>query len=708
MIYIDFETYNDVPIKHGTYRYTSSCEPMVCTYAWDGGEATCWDITAQPKMPADLRYLLLDTDEPITAHSAMFDRNALRYGLKIEIPIPRWRCTMVKALAHGLPGGLEILCDILKVDADLAKHKDGRRLIHLFCKPRPKNSIIKRATRLTHPVEWAQFLAYATADITAMREVDRKLPSWNYSGHELALWHLDQTINDRGMCVDVEFAEAAIKAVAREQKKLAGRTQELTADAIASTTQRDQLLAHLLLEYGVELPDLQMATVERRLSDPDLPVELRELLSIRLQASSTSTSKYASLVRGVQADGRLRGTLQFDGAARTRRPAGRTFQPTNLPRPDLPHEEIDTGIEAIKLGVADVVVGDVMRLTRNAVRGCITAPPGRKLVIADLANIEGRDAAWLAGEAWKLQAFRDFDAGIGPDLYKMSYGRAFSVSPDFDAKSIEGYLKRQIGKVLELMMQYGGGVGAFITGAATYGIDLEQMAAAAGPAIPADVWEESERMLAWTIKNKRSTFGLSAYVFKVCDSLKRLWRRQHPAIVSVWAALEDAARKAINCPGNTFDVSEFVADANGNPRPLAVAPGTFKVRRDGAWLRIALPSGACLCYPSPQVSDKGDISYMGMNQYTKKWSRIKTYGGKIFENACQGFAGDLLRSDWHDVEDAGYQIVLTVYDENVTETPDSSEFNVDALVALMVREKSYAKGLPLAASGFETHRYRKE
>ncbi len=691
MIWLDTETYNDAPIKHGTYKYTSTCEPMIVTWAYNDGPVRCWDATAGEPMPADLDYLLDDPSEPISAHAAMFDRNVLRYGLKRDIPITRWRCTMVKAMAHGMPGGLDLLCDILKIPTDLAKHKAGRTLLMLFCKPRPKNSALRRATAKSHPAEWQEFLSYAGADITAMREVDRKLPTWNWRPEDIAMWHLDQVINDRGLCVDVPFAEAAIAAVAREQKRLAKRTQDNTNEAVQSATQRDQMLIHIVKEYGIELPDLQMDTLERRIADLSLPVELRELLAIRLQASSTSTSKYNSLLRGVQPDGRLRGTLQFNGAARTRRPAGRMFQPTNLPRPDLKNDEIDFAIDTILAGAEDLIFPDVMRVARNAVRGAIIAPPGKKLTVADLANIEGREGAWFGGEAWKLQAFMDNDAGIGPDLYVVAYSKAFGVEPEVVIRDKEQGtgLMRQIGKVMELMLQYEGGVGAWVTGAITYGIDLDKLAEVAFPSIPADVLAEAKGMYDWTIKQKRPTFGLSEQVFIVLDSLKRMWRRQQPGIVTLWADLKETAAKAICQPGNTFTC------------------GLLKIRRDAAWLRIQLPSGNALCYPSPRIDDGGGISYMGINNYTKKWQRIGTYGGKFLENICQGFAGDLLRHNWPAIEAAGYEIVLTVYDEDVTETPDTPEFNATALAKLVATVPPYATGLPLSAAGFEAYRYRK-
>lgn len=741
-IWIDTETYSETPIKWGTYRYTSTCEPMVVTYAPNDGGIEVWDRTADLKMPGYLDYLLNDTDEPIVAHNAMFDRNVLKYGLGLDIPITRWRCNMVRALSHALPGGLDILCEILDVELDLRKQKSGKKLIHLFCKPNlfkhelsradfPDVKAFKaavaeaeilwtgRATRHTHPKAWAEFLSYAGNDISAMRALDKKLPRWNYNptpgatgagAGGLAHWHLDQTINDRGFLVDTDLAASAMRAVEREKKVLGERTNTLTNEEVESTTKRDQLLAHILREYGIDLPDMQMSTIERRVQDINLPPELRELLAIRLQASSTSTSKYKALLNAVMPDGRLRGTLQFAGAGRTRRHAGRTFQPQNLPSKGLPpHAEIELGIEAMKADCEDLVVKDVMAVASGALRGCIIAPPGKRLFIGDLANIEGRDAAWLAMEDWKLDAFRDFDTILGfdddgdpirkgPDLYKVAYARAFRVPLETVTKA-----QRQIGKVMELMLQYGGGVGAFVTGAATYGIDLEELAKEVYDTLPGDDVHEAKRFLEWTRRENRPTFGLSDEAFITCDVLKRLWRRAHPAISSLWKELEDAAKDAIEAPGNTFECRRF------------------KVRRDGAWLRIQLPSGYSLCYPSPKI-EGGSITYLGNNQYTRKWCRLKTYGGKLFENACQALAGDVLKANMPRIEGdgnavvhfdppidcGGYKIILSVHDEIVAEAPDTPEYTVERLASLMATVPAWAEGLPLAAAGFSTQRYRKE
>ena len=686
-LYLDLETYSEVPINNGTHAYAEGAEILLFAYAIDDGPVRVWDATSGTPMPVGLlSHLGYESDTTLVAHNSHFDRTVLAHAYpEVCLRRERWRDTMVKALAHSLPGSLADLCDILNIPTDKAKDKAGRQLIQLFCKPRPKNSKIRRATRTTHLVEWARFVEYAALDIEAMRAVDKKLPVWNYQGAELDLWHLDQKINDRGVLVDVELATAAIRAVERAQRGLAKRTRELTDGAVQAATQRDALLRHLVEAYGVELPDMQQSTIERRINDQDLPAELRELLAIRLQASTTSTSKYKTLVKAVSEDGRLRGTLQFDGASRTGRWAGRLFQPQNLPRPVLKQDAIDQGIEALHADCEDLVFGNVMELTSSAVRGCIVAPKGRKLVVADLSNIEGRVLAWLAGEQWKLQAFRDFDAGTGHDLYKLAYAKSFGIAPEAVTKD-----NRQIGKVQELALGYEGGVGAFLTFAAAYSIDLEAMGEQAIATIPQPILNEANSALAWTKLNKRSTFGLTDRAWLVCDSFKRAWRYGHPAVTSFWKDLQEAAVLAVARPGVLFTCR------------------MLKLRRDGAWLRIGLPSGRSLCYPSPQLDDTGKLSYMGVNQYSRKWSRLKTYGGKLAENVTQAVARDVLASSMPAIEAAGYQIVLTVHDEDITETPDRDEFNAEHLAALMATNPKWSEGLPLAAAGFETYRYRKE
>ena len=695
ILWIDTETYSETPITHGTYRYVADTELMVATWAIDDGVVQCWDFTAHDGWWPSALIEALRTADEIVAHNAMFDRLVINKHSGQAIPLEKWRCSMVKAMAHSLPGGLDALCGILKVSQADAKH-DGRRLVMLFCKPRPKNSKIRRATRATNPEEWDQFLAYATADITAMRQVYKRLPAWNYSGAELDLWHLDQRINDRGFKVDTELVDAALGAVDVAKGQLTRHTQDITDGELTSVTKRDPLFEYILAGYHIVLPDLQMATIERRLNDPDVPDGLKELLRVRLQVTTTSVTKYKALARGA-VNGRLSGTLQFDGAGRTGRWSGRTFQPQNLTsRGLLPAGEINTGIDALKAGVAHLCFDNVMHLASSALRGCIIAPAGKKLVIADLSNIEGRILAWLAGEEWKLQAFRDYDTILdgfdakgepnrkGHDLYKLAYAKSFKTTPEAVTKA-----QRQVGKVMELAMGYEGGVGAFMTFSMAYSIDLEDMAAQGVGGLPNDVYTDASSFYDWSIKSKRSTFGLSREAFIVCDAFKRLWRSAHPMVSTLWKELQAAAIEAVEHPGVTIHCR------------------MFKVRRDGAWLRIGLPSGRALCYPQPEVND-GKLTYMGINQYTRQWGRISTYGGKLVENCTQAVARDVMAANMQRIEDTGFAIVLTVHDEIICEAPDYECFNAGLLSDLMTTPNAWHAGLPLAAAGFEDYRYRKD
>jgi DNA polymerase len=707
ILWLDLETFSEVPLRDGTWRYAERAEIMLWAYALGDGPVKVWDVmgntvgwheqlldefVTEPThtMPDDLFGALADHDVICTAHNSGFDRTVLLHaGSVVEREaarnLKRWRCTMARGLAHSLPGALEKQGEVLETADELRKLKTGKDLVRLFCMPRPANQKLRRATRETHPEDWAEFVRYAGGDIHAMRANVKRMPVWNYQGRELDLWHLDQRINARGLCIDLPLVDAAIRAADRAKAVLAAQTQDLTEGALTATTQRDALLQHLLAEYGVDLPDMQASTLERRIEDPALPWAVKELLQNRLQASSTSVAKYNTLRKGTSSDGRLRGTLQFCGAARTGRWAGRLFQPQNLAsRGLLPQEDIDFGIEAMKGDCEHLIYDNVMHLCVSAMRGTIIAPPGKKLVCADLSNIEGRDQAWLAGERWKLQAFREYDAGTGPDLYKLAYSKSFNVKVDAVGKD-----QRQIGKVQELALGYEGGVGAFVTFALGYGFDIEELGATAYPTLPRDLREEAEGFLQWAKDQKRPTFGLSDQAFVTCDALKRGWRRGHAAISSYWGELADTVRHAINSPGNTL------------------VCGKLKVRRDGAWLRIQLPSGRHLCYPNPQVDDGGQISYMGVNQYSRKWSRLKTYGGRLFENVCQAVARDVLAWNMPAIDAAGYEIVATVHDEVVCETPDSDEFTAEHLSSLLAATPPWAADMPLAAEGFESKRYRK-
>lgn len=695
-LWFDLETYSEVPIKHGSHAYAEKAEILLFAYAVDDGPVHVVDETNKhtPGYKEHIDTLYRCADDPSVewwGHNASnFDWTVIRHAaprLDGLVPLHRRFDTMIQAYEHSLPGGLESLCEVLNLAEDKRKMKEGKALVRLFCIPPPKNVNRPRATRHTHPKEWQQFIEYAGMDIVSMRAAHAKMPKWNYPANakELELHRMDMRMNLRGMAVDTDLAQAAIAMAEQEKKQLAERTRELTDDEVASATKRDQMLAHLLKQYGVELPDLKGSTLERRMSDPDLPDAMRELLGVRLQASATSATKYTALMNAVSSDGRLRGTLQFCGAARTGRWAGRLFQPQNLSRvPKYVAKQWEEYVQTIKDGTTDMVADNVMEVVGSCVRGAIIAPPGKKLVVADLSNIEGRMLAWLAGEEWKLRAFREFDAGTGPDLYKLAYARSFGIPVD----QVDDGDQRQVGKVLELALGYEGGVGAFITFAAAYGIDLDDMAEKALPGLPDWAVREAGDFYDWTVKQKRSTFGLQRRTFVACDALKRAWRAAHPETVAFWKELGQAVIVCTNMPGHVETVRRL------------------KIVRSGAWLRIRLPSGRFLCYPAPRVED-GKLSYMGLNQYTRKWERIHTYSGKLAENVTQAAARDQIAWGMLAAEEAGYTPITSIHDEAPTEVDDVPEFTDEGLSALLSSEFEWNKGLPLAAAGFTSYRYKK-
>lgn len=681
-IWCDLETFSPVPINQGTHRYAEKARVLLWGYKFENEPAKVWDVAQGEPMPKDLKAAL-DNPEFITVwhNGAMFDTVVLKHAMGIDLPLSRIDDTMVKAYSHSLPGSLSALCDVLRVPNDKAKDKDGRRLIRLFCVPDRLGNV---QTHETRPEDWARFVEYCRLDVEALAEIDQRLPEWNWQARDHALFEIDQKINRRGICIDTDLAQACVDLAEKTAAMNEERAKELTNGELSSARQRDAVLKHILKEYGVTLPDLTKSTVERRLDDPDLPQAVKDLLAVRLASTRTSIAKYKALLGSVSSDGRLRGTLQFRGASRTGRYSGRLFQPQNLARPTLSQTEIDVGIDAIKGGWTDLLYEDPGELMSSCLRGVIVASPGKQLVVADLSNIEGRVLAWLAKEEWKLQAFREFDAGRGPDLYKATYGRTFGINPNDVTKK-----QRQIGKVLELAMGYQGGVGAFLTFASVYRVDLDELAKHTFEAIDPQYLYEARDAYPW-FKENGLTHGLAENTFIACEAIKRAWRAAHPAITKYWADTETAIREALT-NGSTNIAGRIVYD------------------KKGAWLRARLPSGRYLCYPAarlPKDDERCAFSYKGMNQYTRKWDLIKTYGGKCCENACQAVACDILVEAMSVIEAAGFEIVISVHDEFITEAPMNK--SAKELESIMATAPAWAKDLPLAAAGFESQRYRKE
>lgn len=820
ILWLDLETYSSTPITNGVHKYSEDASIILFAYAIDNEPAKVWDVTTGEPIPEELHNALHDDSVIIYAHNSHFDRTITKKFYPCVSDPKRWRDTMILAYSYSLPGSLQDLCGLLQLPTDKAKDEDGRRLVLLFTKPRPEKSTIRRATRETHPEDWARFVNYARLDVEAMREVYNRLPKWNDTPEMWAEWHLDQEINDRGMNIDTELVKAAVEAVKDAKDDADENIRALTNGDVQTVGQCDALLKHIANVHKISLPDTQKATLERRLNDPDVPQAVKDLIDLRLNAGMASVKKFEALDRSTNTDGRLRGCLQFYGAGRTGRWSGKIFQPQNITRGSLKPAEVEEAIQALKNGSAPFVYDNINKVISSCIRGAICAPKGKKLVVADLSNIEGRVLAWLAGENWKLQAFRDFDAGHGTDLYKATYGRTFGIDPKDVTKQ-----QRQIGKVLELAMGYSGGVNAFLNFANVMRVDLKALAQHTFKAIDSELLAQSQDAYTW-FKAKGMTDGIDQDVFIACEAIKRAWRGAHPATVKLWADLDNA----------------FLSVLRGERDCVKVAHST--VFRKASYLCIRLPSGRSMCYPVARLAkpnEKASFCYWGQFQASKNWGYIRTYSGKCCiakgtkvitkkglisienikpqmevwdgekwvicdgaiykgnkevikvygvymtpdhkvltekgwksasqsirynrlkselpngismedlqmpegspirssgslaevydlincgpdhrfvvvgesgpvivhncENLTQAVARDVLASTMQNIEDAGYKIVLSVHDELITETPDTDDYNNIELSKFMATAPKWAEGLPLAAAGFDSYRYKKD
>lgn len=464
-LFLDTETFSPVDLKKsGSYAYAEhpETEILICSYAIDDGQAQVWDCTDGSRMPEDLKAALRQVRRHkaklVMQNGLMFDRLVMRNCWDMDIDPRDILDTMVMAFRHSLPGSLAMQCEVLQIDDSLAKDKRGKALIQRFCKPTPKNYKVRRYSRETHPAEWAEFIEYARSDITAMREVFHAMPDWGNIEFENTVLAIDQRINDRGFFVDTALANAAIDAVKQHKIELQAEANEkwgagLTGAAFLPTL-RDLAPAH-------EILNAQKSTLNDLLADDDLPDDARTIIEMRLGASSTASTKYNPLLLGLSGDGRRRGCLQYGGAKRTLRWAGKGFQPQNLARgffsddpknkkkkirPEWASDKdwwrilhpLSVGIEMLLKGKAHWCY-DVAKLTASTVRSCIIPEPGKKLVQADYSNVEGRGLAWSAGEDTALDTFR-----AGLDIYCVTAGKMFGMDPDYIKESRSDL--RQIGK----------------------------------------------------------------------------------------------------------------------------------------------------------------------------------------------------------------------------------------------------------------------
>lgn len=729
-LYLDLETFSEADLKKvGSYAYAEhpSTEILLALYAFDDGPVQCWDCTNGSRMPKDLRkglrQVMRHKAKIVGQNFLMFDRLVIKNVWDMDLDPRDIIDTMVCAFRHALPGSLAGLCEVLQIDEELAKDKSGKALINRFSKPTPKNYKIRRYDASTHPEEWKAFIKYGISDITSMREVFHALPEWGNIEFENTVLAVDQRINDRGFFVDTALANAAIEAVKRHKVELQAEANEkygagLTGAAFLPTL-RDLAPAH-------EILNAQKSTLNDLLADDELPDEARAIIEMRLGASSTASTKYNPLLLGLSADGRRRGCLQYGGASRTLRFAGKGFQPQNLSRGYFDGEELDRGIDMLLKGRAHWLY-DVSKLTASTVRSCIIPEPGKKLVVADYSNVEGRGLAWLAGEEAALETFRS-----GLDIYCVTAGKMFGMDPDYIKKNRKDL--RQIGKTCELALGYSGGVGAFVNMAKVTGLDLHGMADLMKGSFPDHIWAGAKKGYEYARiqeKNKRGfngqkadrpSYDLPKNVWLTCDAIKRMWRESHPATIRFWRELEDGAMDAIKNPGVSYWAGDEVRE-NGDKAIKITRTGNE--RKPGWWLKLEMPSGRILSYPGigisveksvqedeydeydEKVTFKERIRYMGVNQTTRQWGKQYTYSGKLCENLCQAFCRDLLAHALVTVESAGWPIILHIHDECVCEVPNTEEYTAKMLEDMMCILPVWAAGFPLAAEGAELKRYAK-
>lgn len=643
---IDLETLGHVDIQSaGGYRYAETCELLLFGYAYDDEPVRVIDLTNGEEIP---RFVLSDLTSPDilkTAYNAQFERTVLTHYLRKLNMIsaerwldPReWSCTMVLGLTLGLPGNLAALGEAVGLSEDEKKMAIGKKLIREFC-------IEGRGHKTPEedPENWKLFVEYNRRDVETERTIRKKLLMHLPNEFERNLWALDQRINDNGVTIDRQLAEAAIKIDAEMREDVIARAKEITG--LENPASGPQLKKWIQMNEGLAEPPASLTkdTIPKLIKTAKQD-STKEALRLRTQLGKTSTKKYQTMLDALCADGKVHGLFQFYGASRTGRWAGRLVQTQNLPRCYL--SPLDEPREVLKTGdreIFEALYEDVPDTLSQLIRTAFTASPGCRLIDCDFSSIEARVIAWLADEKWRLRVFAN-----NGDIYCASASQMFGVPVEKHGQNAE---LRQKGKIAELALGYGGGVGAL----KAFGAD--QM-------------------------------GLSETDMQ---EIVTKWRDSSPNICKLWRGVENAARRAIATPHVEVACKHDIWFL-----------GSFDK------LLVQLPSGRKLVYQQPEINDENAITYMGVNQTSRKWSRIETWGGKLVENLVQAIARDCLAESLMNLDAAGYRIIMHIHDEVVLDVPEGKG-SLAEVERIMSQPIAWAPGLILAAEGWEDRYFKKE
>lgn len=647
---IDLETFSSVPIaKAGAQKYIASpdFEILLFAYSLNGAPSVCCDIAQGELLPDWVLDALCDPQCLKHAYNAAFEWGCLSKFMGRQLPPEQWRCTMFHGLYAGYPAGLDATGRALGLPEDKRKLSTGKALIRYFCVPcTPTKSNGGRRRNLPNhdPARWELFKEYNAQDVTTEMEIERRLSLITVPDWLQRQWETDLLINARGVAVDMEMVNGALEIGATVREWL---TQEaVRISGLSNPNSVQQLSAWLEQETGEEVTDLRKDTVAKMIARaPDIP-EVQRMLEIRQELGKTSTKKYDAIEQAVCPDGRVRGLLQFYGANRTGRWAGRLVQVQNLPRTyTQPLELARNLVKQRKLDNLRLIYGSVPDTLSQLIRTAFVASDGNVLIDADFSAIEARVISWLAGEQWRLEVFKTHGK-----IYEASASQMFGVPIERIKKGNPEYALRQKGKVAELALGYQGGAGALINmGALDMGIPEDDLP---------DIVQR------WRDTNKR-----------ICD---------------LWYKMNSAAVEAIST-GCSVGVGRLLVSCE------------YDAAHEVEYLTVLLPSGRKLYYNSPQIGENKwggpSISYMGMDQTTKKWKRIETYGGKLVENCVQAVARDCLAQAIENLEKEGLPVVFHIHDEVVIDCRADTA-TLDDVVDIMSRPIPWAPGLPLNADGW--------